>query len=185
MNLLDVFILGTILFLVVKGVIRGFVREMASLAGVVLGIFLGIKLQPRVAEALATSLPSVPFLPVLSFGVVFIAVLVSCNLLGWGLGRLFKKVFLGWLDRGLGVCLALTKGVIITYLAIVLLTFFLPSGTPLIAKSKLAPVVIVSYQSMTRFVSPQLYETWKKKFMEKKKEITDPTPEKANPKSDG
>jgi uncharacterized membrane protein required for colicin V production len=64
-------------------------------------------------------------------------------------------------DRALGVWLALTKGVIVTYLVIVLLTFFLPARAPLVAQSRLAPWIVVSYQSMIRFISPEQYEKWK------------------------
>ncbi|MEJ2724675.1 MAG: CvpA family protein, partial [Deltaproteobacteria bacterium] len=75
------------------------------------------------------------------------------------------KSFLGWLDRTLGVGLAVTKGIILTYLAIVLLTFFVPAKTPLIARSKLAPWIVVSYQSMVRLISPEHYDRLKVKIL--------------------
>jgi uncharacterized membrane protein required for colicin V production len=93
--------------------------------------------------------------------VIFGFVLISCNLLGYLVKLVFEKSFLGWLDRTLGLGLAVTKGVILTYLGIVLLTFFVPAKTPLIARSKLAPWIVVSYQSMVRLISPEHYERWK------------------------
>ena len=81
---------------------------------------------------------------------------------------MLKKVLLGWADRTLGVGLALVKGIIITYFTIILLTFFVPSKTPLIAKSRLAPLIITSYQSMISLVSPGSYKKWKRKFLGKK-----------------
>jgi len=54
--------------------------------------------------------------------------------------------------------------IIICYLLIVLLTFFMPSKNPLIVKSKAARLVIVTYQSMARLISPDLYKTWKKRI---------------------
>ena len=57
------------------------------------------------------------------------------------------------------------KGVIITYLVIVILTFFIPAKTPLIAQSKLAPWIIKSYQSMISLISPEHYKNWKKKLL--------------------
>ena len=71
------------------------------------------------------------------------------------------KAFLGWLGRTFGAGLAILKGVIIIHLFMILLTFFLPSRAPLIAKSKLAPLIIVSYQSMTRLIYPDLYQKLK------------------------
>jgi membrane protein required for colicin V production len=84
----------------------------------------------------------------------------------------------GWADRTLGVGLATLKGVIIVYLVIVLLTFFIPAKTPLIADSKLAPLVIMSYQSMVRLISPDDYQKLKKKIMEKKEEMGEIVSEK-------
>lgn len=74
--------------------------------------------------------------------------------------------------------MAITKGVILAYLIIVLLTFYVPAKTPLIAESKLAPVIIKSYQSMIRLISPDHYEKWKKRILGKKKEMGEIIPEK-------
>ncbi len=67
-----------------------------------------------------------------------------------------------------GAGLAGLKGVIIIYLVIVLLTFFFPAKTPLIARSKLAPLIIVSYQSVVSLIPPHQYEKWKNSVMRKK-----------------
>jgi uncharacterized membrane protein required for colicin V production len=112
-------------------------------------------------ESLKAHVPNSSYLPVLSFALIFALVLIACNVFGFILSRIFKKVFLGWVDKGLGVWLALTKGVIVTYLMIVLLTFFLPARAPLVAQSRLGPWIIVSYQSMIRFISPERYEKWR------------------------
>lgn len=173
MNPLDGVIIVTMIFLVIKGVFRGFIRETASIAGVILGVWMGSHYQPQMTIFFRAYLPATPLLPLISFAGIFAFVLILCNLLGWVLRLLFKKAFLGWADRILGALLSMAKGVIITYLAIVLLTFFLPAKTPLIAGSSLAPWVITSYQHMIRLISPDHYEKWKKKIMGGKKEMTD------------
>jgi len=169
MNLLDIVIIVPMIFLIVKGIIRGFIREIASLAGVILGIWLANLFQPQMTDFLKSYLPSNQFLPLISFAVIFASILVLCNIFGWILKLLFKKAFLGWLDRTLGAGLAIIKGVIITYLVIVVLTFFIPAKTPLIAQSKLAPLIIKSYQSMISLISPDQYKNWKKKILGEKK----------------
>ncbi|MDY6973818.1 MAG: CvpA family protein [Thermodesulfobacteriota bacterium] len=173
MNLLDIILIATMVFLVVRGILRGFLLEIGSLAGVILGICFANIYQPQMTEHLKTHLPSVRFyiLQLISFSMIFATVLVSCNLAGWGLKMIFKKAFLGWLDRTLGAGLAIFKGVIITYLFIVLLTFFVPSKTPLVARSKLAPLIIGSYQSMISLISPGSYQRWKKKFLGQKEKV--------------
>jgi membrane protein required for colicin V production len=161
MNILDIFIVCTMIFLLVQGILRGFLREVASLAGVVLGILLGSHFQSQMTAGLKAHVPDSSYLPVVSFALIFGLVLIVCNVVGFALSHVFRKAFLGWLDRGLGVWLALTKGVIVIYLIIILLTFFLPARAPLVAHSRLAPLIIVSYQSMIRFISPEQYEKWK------------------------
>jgi len=165
MNLLDTAIIIGLSFLIVRGIFRGFFREIGSLAGLILGIWLANVYQPKMTEYLKSYLPSLGLLPLISFALIFIIVLVLCNLAGWGLKIMVSKAFLGWADRALGAALAVLKGLIATYLVIVLLTFFVPSKTPLIAKSRLAPIVITSYQSMVSLISPDSYLNWKQKLL--------------------
>ena len=171
MNLLDYIIIITMIYLIVKGILRGFIREIASLMGIILGIWLANLFQPQMTDLLKSYLPFARYLPLISFAIIFAAVLISCNILGWALKLLFKKILLGWVDRSLGALLAVAKGVIITYLIIVMLTFFLPAKTPLIAGSELAPWIIKSYQSMISLISPDHYQNWKRKIMGEKKKM--------------
>jgi membrane protein required for colicin V production len=176
MNLLDILILSTVLFFIIKGLIRGFVREIASLTGVILGVFLAARYQPEVTGVIERFLNPGSYLPLISFVVIFICVVVGCNLLGWLIRLALRKAPLGWVDRFLGLCFALIKGVVITYLVIVVLTFFLPSGTPLIARSKVCPWIVLSYQSMASLISPDHYQRWKQRFIQKTGELSDTIP---------
>jgi membrane protein required for colicin V production len=166
------------LFLVVRGIFRGFFREIGSLAGVILGIWLANLYQPQMTAYLKQYLPSTVFLPIISFAVIFVLILIFCNVAGWVLKLLFKKAFLGWADRTLGAGFAILKGIILTYLVIVLLTFFVPSKAPLIAGSRLAPLIIASYQSMVGIVSPDSYQRLKKKFLGNTRRFGAVVPEK-------
>jgi membrane protein required for colicin V production len=183
MNILDIFILCTLVFFLVRGIFRGFLREIASLAGVILGIILGSRLQPGATALLKAHVPDFQSLQVVSFVLIFALVLIASNVLGYGLSRVLKKISLGWVDRGLGVCLALTKGVILSYLIIVLLMFFLPAKAPLVARSRVAPWVIVSYQSMIRLISHEQYETWKNRIFGKEEKAAPSAPETLKPKN--
>jgi membrane protein required for colicin V production len=167
MNVLDISILALMIFLVIRGLMRGFFREVASLAGVVCGIWLGIVYQPEVETFLEPYLSAVSFLPLLAFGIIFTIVLCSCNFVGWLLKLIVNKLFFGWADRSLGAGLAVLKGVIITYLAIVLITFMVPSQAPLISQSRLAPVIVASYQAVTGMISPGAYQKWRSRLLGK------------------
>ena len=164
MNLLDILIIAVIGFFLVRGIFRGFIREVGSLAGVILGIWLGSVFEPDFSVYLAHYFPDGKYLALISFAVIFFAVLVFCNLISWGLKKLVKKLFLGWADTVLGLALAVLKGVILSYFGIVLLTFFVPSKSTLVADSRLAPLVVASYQSVLGLVSSEDYERWKMQF---------------------
>ena len=47
----------------------------------------------------------------------------------------------------------------------------MPSKNPLIVKSKAARLVIVTYQSMARLISPDLYKTWKKRISKESEKV--------------
>jgi membrane protein required for colicin V production len=171
MNILDIIISGLIAFFLIKGIFRGFFRESASLAGVVFGIVIANHYHPQVANYLKTYIPLEKSLPLVSFIVLFIAVIIGFYLFGLLLHRLFKSLLIGWFDRTLGICFALIKGIIISYLLIVLLTFFVPSTSPLIASSKCARLVINTYQFMARLISPDIYREWKDRISSESKKV--------------
>jgi membrane protein required for colicin V production len=167
MNPLDLAIIATMIFLIIRGLMRGFFREIGSIAGVILGFLFANIYHPGLAEYIRSYLPNLSHLSraLISFATIFALVLILCNTAGWGLKLFFKKTLFGWADRTLGVGLAFLKGIIITYIAIVLITILLPSKSPLIAKSTLSPFIISSYQAMVSVISPGSYERWKKKLL--------------------
>ena len=171
MNILDFIILGLLTFFLIKGIFRGFFREIASLAGIIVGLVIGNHYHPQMATYLRAYIPLEKALPLISFIIVFILVVIGFHLFGFLLHSLFKRLLIGWFDRTLGICFALIKGVIISYLLIVLLTFFVPSTSPLIASSKSARLVIITYQSMARLISPDIYQRWKAKISKESKKV--------------
>jgi len=171
MNILDIIISGLVAFFLIKGIFRGFFREIASLAGVVFGIVIGNHYHPQMAAYLKAYIPLEKSLPLISFVILFIAVIIGFYLVGLLLHSLFKRLLMGWFDRALGICFALIKGIIISYLLIVLLTFFVPSTSPLIASSTCARLVINTYQSIARLISPDIYREWKARISKESKKV--------------
>lgn len=172
MNILDYIILGLLIFFGVKGILRGFFKELSSLTGIIFGIWIGSHYYPQMSNMLKTYIPlEKSFLSFISFLLLFILVVFLFNLGGMLLHHLFKKLLISWLDRGLGLCFALIKGIIISYFVIVVFIFFIPSKSPLITNSTAAHMVIVTYQSMSRLISPDLYKTWKKKILKESKKV--------------
>ena len=166
MNILDYIIIGLIAFFCIKGIFRGTLRELSSLAGIFFGLLIGNHYHHQTANLLRAYIPFEESLLLISFIMIFILVVIIFSLCGVLLHNIFKRLLISWFDRSLGFGFALIKGIIISYLLIVLLTFFMPSKSLLIAKSKAARLVTVTYQSMTRLISPDLYKTWKKRIHE-------------------
>ena len=179
MNLLDYIIIIIMTYLILMGILRGFVREIFLLAGIVLGVWLGILFQPRTTDFLRSYLPDGNYLPLLSIALLFAVTFIVCNILGRILKFLFKKAFLGGLDRVLGAVLAVIKGIFISYIILIALTFFLPAKTPLIAGSSLAPWIIKSYQSMAGLISPDYLRGLKKRITGDNKNVGKITFEKS------
>jgi membrane protein required for colicin V production len=167
MNLLDIIIITILSVFLLIGLWRGFFRAVSFFAGIVLGLWIGMTYTNDLAALIKPQIPSLPdsVLQIICFSLLFISIIFLCNVIGWGLQRLFKKTFLGWLDKLLGALFASGAGIILIYLIIVVLTFFLPAKTPLIANSKLSPWIIKSYQSMIRLVSPEYYHSVKEKII--------------------
>lgn len=167
MNLLDIIIITILSVFLLIGLWRGFFRAVSFFAGIVLGIWFGMTYTSDLAALIKPQVPSLPdsVAQIICFSFLFISIIILCNLIGWGLKKVFKKAFLGWLDRLLGAFFASGAGIILIYLIIVVLTFFLPAQTPLIADSKLSPAIIKSYQSMVRLISPEQYRNIKKKIL--------------------
>jgi len=171
MNILDYIILGLIAFFVVKGIFRGFFREISSLIGIIFGLLIANQYYTTMTAFIKGYIQLEKYLPLISFILLFISVLIFFTMLGVFLQFIFKKMFIGWLDRSLGIGLALVKGIIVAYILIVVLTFFMPSKSPLITQSKTAHMVTVTYQSMVRLISPVLYREWRKKISNESKKI--------------
>lgn len=178
MNLLDVLIIACMVFFIVRGIFRGFLRETGSLAGIILGIWAACLYHPQITGFLRLFFPAWKYLPLLSVALVIFTVLVLCNVAAWLLHKFITKVFLGWADRMLGAGLAVLKGVIIIYFAIVLLTVFVPSRSSFIAGSCLAPAIVRSYQSIVGLLSPEAYEKFKNRFIAHRERISNAVPDR-------
>ncbi len=173
MNLLDIIIIIVMVFFIIRGILRGVFMEIASFAGIILGILFGLRFNPTVTKMLHSHIPSFDpiVLQLIGFAIIFTLCLVLCNLTGWLIKTILKKSSFGWMDNALGACLALVKGIVIIYLALILITFFVSSKAPLVARSTLAPIIMSSYQTVMGVVSPEFYLRWKNKFMGQKELI--------------
>lgn len=145
MSLVDVAILVVLGVFLLKGVVRGLLREVCSLLGLGVGALLALRFHGPLAETLAATFGLPPKVcAVITFVLVFMAVV----LIFWGLGHLLSRfvrlLFLGGLNRVAGAFFGLAQG----FLLLAVLLFSLADGSapkllqPALQRSQLAPPFI-------------------------------------------
>jgi membrane protein required for colicin V production len=119
--IIDVLFLLVMIMAIFKGLSKGFVVGIFSLLAFIIGLAAALKLSAIVAIYLGKNInAATKWLPVISFLLVFIVVILLVNLGA----RLIKKAvdlaFLGWIDRLAGIALYI---IIYTIIFSVLLFF--------------------------------------------------------------
>jgi membrane protein required for colicin V production len=166
MNLLDIIILSTVGICFIRGLIRGFLRELISLIIFVLSVLIANHYQSGINAHFFHILPKGRYIPLISFTFLFVISYIGLSIVAWAIKALFMEGGAsGPWSRIFGSLIGTLKAVIAVYLFIILLTFFIPSKTPVIAKSKFAPVIIKSYQKIIVPISPSSFKRFKQKFM--------------------
>ena len=108
MGTIDLIILACFLPAIFLGLKNGFIRQSVALAVIFLGIFLSIKFSPVAGQWISDRWQLNPFWPkVIAFAAIFIAVGLVLNLTGTLIEKVLKIAMLGWLNRLLGMAVAL------------------------------------------------------------------------------
>ena len=114
MSIVDIILGAIILVGAFGGYKDGFIVSLFSLVGIILGMLGGFKLMGNAMVLLAGKYNfDEKVLPYIAFGVVFIVIVISVNLLGKLLKASVEKSFLGPLDQGVGALLGLVRATFI------------------------------------------------------------------------
>jgi uncharacterized membrane protein required for colicin V production len=122
-NLLDFAVLALIVLLGIRGYFRGFFRELFGLAG-----FLGAGLAAYLFGPVYGPVVGARYTLPLAIGQtlaalgIFVALYLTCNLLGWILYRLARAIFLGPVDRAGGLLFGGAKAIAMATLFCMLAT---------------------------------------------------------------
>jgi membrane protein required for colicin V production len=104
--IIDIFFLVFLLAAIIKGLRNGLIVAVFSLLALILGLAAAIKLSALVARHLSGSVHvSSKWLPVLSFIIVFLAVVFLVRQAEKVLRSVIKFALLGWIDKLSGVIL--------------------------------------------------------------------------------
>ena len=112
--LIDVTFAILILFASIKGMRKGFVIAFFSLVAFIIGLAAALKMSAAMARKLSENLNVYgPWLPFVSYMLVFFGVVFLVNLGGRLIQKSFELVMLGWLNRVAGALVfALLYGII-------------------------------------------------------------------------
>ena len=172
MNLLDVAIVVILLYCLIRGFFRGIIKETASLAGVMIG-FLGARMYYKeVSQLFSGWISNAGYREILGFLLIFVTLFFIVALIGIVARYLMKVVFLGWLDRLLGVVFGFFKGILIVSIIFLTLASFLPKGASILTGSSLSPIVNKVSDQMSILVSKEMRSKYGEKMKELKRKWT-------------
>jgi membrane protein required for colicin V production len=114
MNYLDIVIVISLLYGLIKGLSNGLIKEITGLLGLFIGVYVAINfssyLNPKFAEFLKGH---EKFVPIISFTTLFIVSVISIKILGYIIDQFTKAIALGFVSRLLGGVFGFLKIVVI------------------------------------------------------------------------
>ena len=119
MNILDIILLICFVPAVIQGFRKGFISQVIAIISIIAGVWLSVQFASPVTTWLAQYIQGTEqVLKVVSFALIFIAVIAGLALLGKLIEGTMKLIMLGWLNRLLGVIFSLVKAGLIVGLVI-------------------------------------------------------------------
>ena len=124
MNILDIIIVIVLILGAINGFRKGFFYEAAGLIGLVAGIYLAVLLTD-IAGTIAETLTSwnIGAVKVTVFIIIFILVVILVRLMGNALTKLFKAIYLNFLNRIAGFFFGLLKWAFLLAVIVYILEF--------------------------------------------------------------
>lgn len=120
MNVIDIIILIILAWGAFRGFTQGFILQVVTFIALIVGIWASIRFSDVMAGFLTKNLDITgKYLPVLSFILIFILVIIIAHLIGMLLTRIFELTALGGLNRLGGIAFGMLK---MAFIASVLLT---------------------------------------------------------------
>jgi membrane protein required for colicin V production len=127
MNYLDIIILSLVALLVINGAMKGFIISLASLIALALGIYIAVNFSNYIEVVLMDHLhPGRTWLPILSFTITFLIVVIVVMLLGKTLEKLVDLVGMGIINHIFGGIFGLIKGILLVSVLLFIISGYDP-----------------------------------------------------------
>jgi membrane protein required for colicin V production len=156
MNLVDLIILSSLCFYLIRGVFTGLIRELFSLTGVLAGFMAASTCYLEVAKSLSRWTSDASKIKILSFLSIFFGFLLAISILGRAVKFRLKIDFLSGVDSTFGASVSVIKGILIVSVLLLTLTAFLPKKAAIIKNSLFSPRLTVVSEKMSRMVSKDM-----------------------------
>ncbi|HOZ29909.1 MAG TPA: CvpA family protein [Bacteroidales bacterium] len=110
----DILIAVILLIFAYKGFKNGLIKELGSLIALIAGIFIAIRFSDLVGSLITKNSGfSSEYMPVISFTIIFLAVVILILVFSKILDRFVKVIKLQWLNKTAGVVFSILKTIII------------------------------------------------------------------------
>jgi membrane protein required for colicin V production len=137
LNFIDYIILIILVLFLIQGYRKGIIISLASIAALVLGIYIAVHFSNYLDATLLEHLhPSRKWLPILSFAITFVLVVIAVMLVAKLTEKLVDVVGMGFFNHIGGALVGLVKGVILVSILIFIFISFDSKGKWLTEKDK-------------------------------------------------
>ena len=143
-----------VLILAFRAAIRGFVKELLGTAALILGITVAVVGSGMVAQLIEQYTGPTIWSQVIAFLVLFLVVYLVVKIFEGALNRLIERIHLDQLDHALGFFLGILEGLLIVFIALLLIQiqpFFDPQA--LVAGSLFARIMVPFLPFASEFFS--------------------------------
>jgi membrane protein required for colicin V production len=171
MNPFDMAIVVILGYGIIRGIFRGLIREMASIIGVAAGFYIAYFNYKALSPLLARWITNSAYVDIVSFIILFCAVLMIITGAGILIRLIIKIALLGVADRVLGALFGALKGALIVSLLFILLVSFLPpGGVRMVSDSKIAPYVNAVSREVVKVIPDDMRGNFMKNIEKLKKD---------------
>ena len=160
MNPFDILMITILAYGLIRGIFRGLVRELASIVGVLGGFYAAYTYYPHAARLISPWITNTAYLNILSYMAIFSIVVIVVGILAVVIKYLLNIAYLGWVDRVCGALFGVLKGGLVICVFFIVLTAFLPKGSPFIKDATLAPHVATVSEVMAKVISKDMKENF-------------------------
>ena len=114
MNIIDIIILICLIPAIIQGLRKGFISQAISFISIIVGVWASSRFTDLVGGWLAKYIAATEQeIKVIAFAIILIVTIVLLYMLGRLLEKVIKEVMLQWLNKLLGVTLAIIKYILL------------------------------------------------------------------------